>query len=109
MRTDESLCFCLVHFSRLNLLWNQFDNLTFSFSTNFLLIASLLGEPLRSLVPHNKVVSLIQLDCLFVDGRFMGTELLQEFDGETWLIFARLHPHFLKVADIAEVFSNSDR
>ena len=80
MRTDESFVFCRIHCSSLDLLWDQFDNLIFSFRTNFLLIASLLGEPLRSLVPHNKVVSLIQLDCLFVDGRFMGTELLQELD-----------------------------
>ena len=63
---------------------------------------------LWSLVPHDKIVSLIQFDGLRVEVRVVLAQLLEELYRELLTPAASSQPHFFKVAFVAEVLSDCD-
>ena len=64
---------------------------------------------LGPLVPHHKVVSLVQCDGLLVEVRIALPQPLQEADRELLTALARLEPDLLEVAIVAEVLRNGNR
>ena len=61
---------------------------------------------LGPLVPHHKVVSLIQCNGLLVQMWIACSKSLEELDGEFLTVSASLQPYLLKVAIVAKVLCN---